>query len=334
MKHVKSKWSLKGIDLSAYNHVRDYEKVANDNVDFVILKIIRKDSLPDKLFETHWSGFENIGVPIQGVYNYSYATTVEKFKSDAKKVISVLNGRKTMVWLDIEDSCLKTIGRTLIDGIKAYADVISSAGLEFGIYTYVSFYNTFLKSYASELNYPFWVARYPSSKNMDIDLDPSNKNCPVIGKTTYGWQYSSKGKVDGIVGDVDLNVWFTDIEATECTNNHATSHNYRDEWFKKELARNLGLNEMTPANEILKHTVTINTSKNKNHSSVTALERLLKTYGYYTGIIESDYGREPVFGNGMSKATYMYQANVVGLKKPDKEWTAKNKSYKTALGID
>lgn len=192
-----------GVDLSAYNTV-DWNKVSRAEIDFAILKIIRKDLNPDKKFESHWNGCEKASVPIQGVYNYSYATTTAKAVRDARKVLEVLNGRKAMVWLDVEDDCQKNLGETLIYVINAYADVIRSAGLEFGVYTGLSFYNTYIKPFGG-VNYPLWIARYGKNNGkMDVKYQPQ-----VPGM--IGWQYTSKGRVSGISGDVDMNVWYKDI---------------------------------------------------------------------------------------------------------------------------
>lgn len=328
-------WSLKGIDVSAYNKITDFNAVKNAGVEFAIVKIIRKDLTPDKAFEYHWEGFQNAGIVIQGVYNYSYATTVAKAISDAKKVIEILNGRKTMVWLDVEADCQKNLGATLIEIIKAYASVIHDAGLEFGIYTGRSFYNSYLKPYASMFDYPMWVARYPSSEDTDFGAIPNFMNYPDIKKTTYGWQYSSKGIIKGISGHVDLDIWFVGIEASTFVPSETKpeSNDYISKGFKEDLAVSLGLSKTAPASTILDKTVTISSTKNKYHASVTALERLMKTYGYYTGEIEADLGKKPNFGNGMHKATCLFQANIAGFKKPDGEWTTRNTSYKQALGL-
>ncbi|MCM1112860.1 MAG: hypothetical protein NC399_06355 [Muribaculum sp.] len=322
---------IKGIDLSGYNPVNDYAAAGRD-VDFVILKIIRKDLQPDKLFETHWAGFEQQGVPIEGVYNYTYATNREKFVGDAQRVIEVLAGRKTKVWLDVEWNRLATLsGRTLVDGIHAYAEVIQAAGLDFGIYSYQAFYNANLKKYADELRqYSWWMARYPSSRAMDNDEIPSLNRMPNVGQELEGWQYSSNGIVDGIPGRVDLNEWFVAVEA---------KHQRQDpvidaaDAFRRELAVSLGMDAESSSEDILRRTVTISTSKNRNHASVTALERLLQAYGYYHGEIEADKNKKPIFGNGMAKASYLYQAQIVGLHVPDREWTAGKKSYRTALKV-
>lgn len=89
--------AYKGIDVSSYQGNIDWSKVKWAGVQFAILKIIRRDLNPDKTFEANWKGCTDVGMPIQGVYNYSYATTVDKAKTDAQKVIEVLAGRKTFV---------------------------------------------------------------------------------------------------------------------------------------------------------------------------------------------------------------------------------------------
>lgn len=198
--------SLKGIDVSSYQGKIDWNKVKSDGIEFSILKVIRKDLNSDKQFENNWKGCAEAGVPIQGVYNYSYATTVEKAKKDAEKVLQILNGRKTMVWLDVEDNCQKNLGTRLISIINEYANVIISAGLDFGVYTGQSFYNTYIKPYGG-VKYPLWIARYGKDNGkMETKYQPQ-----INGM--IGWQYTSKGSVKGINGNVDMNVWYKELSA-------------------------------------------------------------------------------------------------------------------------
>lgn len=191
---------LYGIDVSSYQGKIDWRLVKNSGVEFAILKIIRKDLNPDKQFETNWSDCINVGMEIQGVYNYSYATTVEKAKTDAQKVLSILAGRKTFVWLDVEDSCQKGLGSRLIDIIEAYNEIIVAAGCTFGVYTGASFYNTYIKPYGG-LNCPLWIAAYGINDGKQHETKrPTLANC-------IGWQYSSRGIINGISGYVDVNVF-------------------------------------------------------------------------------------------------------------------------------
>lgn len=195
-----------GIDVSSYQGDIDWEAVKTSGIEFAILKIIRKDLNPDKQFKNNWKGCANGGIPVQGVYNYSYATTTQKAEMDARKVLEILNGRKTMVWLDVEDECQKSLGMRLISIINAYSGVVMSAGLPFGVYTGESFYNSHIKPYGA-LGCPLWIARYGKNTGvMDLKYQPQ-----VDGM--IGWQYTSAGRVNGISGGVDMDVWYDTIES-------------------------------------------------------------------------------------------------------------------------
>lgn len=207
--------SKKVIDVSSYQGKVDWAKVKAAGVDGSILKIIRKDLNPDTQFENNWSGCESAGMPIVGVYNYSYATSVSKAKGDAQKVIDTLAGRKAKVWLDVEDTCLKGLGQRLIDIILAYQEVIRGAGLDFGVYTGLSFYNSYIRPYARQIDCNFWVARYPSSTTMTVDHTPNMDYQPLVSHVLEGWQWTSKCRIAGISGNVDLNQWYGAIPEPE-----------------------------------------------------------------------------------------------------------------------
>lgn len=211
--------SKKVIDVSSYQGSIDWAKVKAAGVEGAILKVIRKDLTPDKQFEANWSGCQKAGVPIYGVYNYSYATSTSKAEADAKKVIEILNGRKVKVWLDVEDACQKGLGKKLIEIINAYYAVIKAAGLEFGVYTGLSFYGSYIKPYACDIDAPFWIARYPSTKTVSVSTIPATNKQPEISHTLEGWQWSSTGSVPGISGKVDMNLWYGEIPTTDSAEN-------------------------------------------------------------------------------------------------------------------
>lgn len=204
---------MRGIDVSAYNVITDYHKVKAAGVQFAILKIIRRDLHLDKLFAAHLKGFEACGIPILGVYNYSYAQTVAKAKTDAQAVVNHLKqyGLSTTVYLDVEDACQKNLGSTLISIINAYQEVIESNGYAFGLYTGLSFYRSYIMPYRPALRCRTeWIARYPGKSDMHItDPVPVSKK-PDIGVPIEGWQYASTGVISGICGKVDLNIFYKD----------------------------------------------------------------------------------------------------------------------------
>lgn len=62
-----------------------------------------------------------------------------------------------------------------------------------------------------------------------------------------------------------------------------------------------------PGSNTLAHTITVSQKINRTHKVVTPLERYLKELGYYTGEIEADKGKTPIFGKGMENAVKQFQ---------------------------
>lgn len=201
----------KGIDISSYNGKIDWSQVKQAGVEFAILKIIRRDLNPDKRFEENYANAKAARVPVVGVYNYSYATTVEKAKSDAKKVVEILNGRTTTIWMDIEADCMKNLAHGLIDIVKSYSEVIVASGNNFGVYTGLAFYNSYFKPYANELNCKFWIARYHNNANRNLSDPTDAQYRPSISNELIGWQYCSKGNISGISGMTDLDEFYDQV---------------------------------------------------------------------------------------------------------------------------
>lgn len=200
----------KGIDIAKWNKVTNYQFVKNAGVQFAIVKVINVSNEPDGRFYEHVAGCNSVGLPIIAGYTYSYANTEEKAKkaADAFMSIGAPKGIGTIA-LDLEDNSMMGLGSNIIPIINIYRDTARAAGMDFLIYTGGHFYNPCLKPYAKEIaDIPIWWARYPSTKDRAITADvPSDKYLPK-GIELFGWQYSSKGVVNGINGYVDLNVWY------------------------------------------------------------------------------------------------------------------------------
>lgn len=199
----------RGIDISKWNGIIDWRQVKAAGVDFAILKVIDKSGKTEDAFERNYLGATAQGLPV-GVYNYSYATTVQRAQQDAQRVIGTLRGRvlQCKVWLDVEDSCQMRLGRRLVDIINAYKAIIERAGYEFGVYTGLSFYNSYIKPYAALISCPFWMARYPSTKVAYITDNPPAGKKPSIIHMLWGWQWTSSGSIPGISGKVDINIMY------------------------------------------------------------------------------------------------------------------------------
>lgn len=196
---------VKGIDVSAWQGQIDWKTVAAYGMDFAILRITEAGNVIDKHFERNYTECQKYNIPT-GVYKYSYAMTIAEIQSEARKIVSVLNGRKLQypVWLDLEHNNQRSLGAENIHKMaEAFEKIITAAGYKFGIYCNVDWYMNVICSHLKK--YDFWIARYPA--NDDGWLQERLR--PGFG---VGWQYSSKAKIPGINGTVDRNVFYKDYK--------------------------------------------------------------------------------------------------------------------------
>lgn len=202
---------IKGIDVSSYQGKPDWEKVSAAGIKFAILRVHQKNGI-DSSFEHNYKGCKQNGIPI-GVYKFSYALTEAQALEEAEDVIGVLNGRGLdfPVFYDLEWASQKILGKAKITKIvKKFMTRIQKAGYKAGIYCNMDWYKNVLDTKA--LDYDYWIARYPSNDTGEIQ-----ERLRVSSDIAVGWQYSSKGKVSGISGNVDMDIFYTDYSAGEAT---------------------------------------------------------------------------------------------------------------------
>lgn len=196
---------IKGIDVSAWQGQIDWKTVAAYGMDFAILRITEAGNVTDKYFERNYTECQKYNIPT-GVYKYSYAMTITEIQSEARKIVSVLNGRELQypIWLDLEYNSQRSLGAENIHKMaEAFEKIITAAGYKFGIYCNVDWYMNVICSHLKK--YDFWIARYPA--NDDGWLQERLR--PDFG---VGWQYSSKAKIPGINGTVDRSVFYKDYK--------------------------------------------------------------------------------------------------------------------------
>lgn len=198
--------NIYGIDVSSYNGVIDWGKVGAV-CGFAVLKIARKELTVDKQFAANIKGCKAQGIPY-GVYRYVYESTEAAAKKAAQAVVALLRrydaAPGTVVWWDVEDGSIRSAAKTtLTASILAAQQVVEAAGYGFGVYCGKYWYDSVLQT--GKLTCPFWIARYPSTKTVAFGTAPAEKYKPSIKHNLWGWQYSSKGVVPGISGNVDLN---------------------------------------------------------------------------------------------------------------------------------
>lgn len=198
---------IKGIDVSSYQGNPDWSKVSNSGIKFAILRIHQKSGT-DVSFEHNYKGCKSNGILIGG-YKYSYALTSAQAIEEAENVISVLGGRGLdfPVFYDLEWAQQRSLGKQAIENIAvAFLNRIKKAGYKVGIYCNLDWYNNVLSDALKQ--YDCWIARYPANDNGSVQ----ERLRPNVG---VGWQYSSKGKVSGISGNIDMDVFYTDYRTEQ-----------------------------------------------------------------------------------------------------------------------
>ena len=215
------------VDVSSYNGVVSWEKAKTYGCQGAILKIIRKDLNRDKKFNENYAACNENEIA-WGVYNYSYATTATKAKSDMELVCDILDKiDKTHfeygVWFDIEDKVQAALSKAKIaEIINAAQEVVESRGYVFGVYTGKSYYEEHIDRKLVKCN-NWWIARYyQGDKRMQIATNPDEEKKPAAAN--IAWQYTSKGRFPKIIssgnsGNFDLNVLYKEPVAKKVEEN-------------------------------------------------------------------------------------------------------------------
>lgn len=221
---------IKGIDVSSYQENPDWAKVKKAGIKFAILRIHQKNG-PDASFEHNYKGCKTSAIPVGG-YKYSYALTEAQALEEAEDTLSVLAGRGLdfPVFYDLEWNSQKRLGKAAVEKIaEAFLNRIKKAGYKVGIYCNMDWYQNVLTEKLRK--YDLWLARYPANDNGTAQ----ERLRPEQG---VGWQYSSKGKVAGISGNVDMNVFYKDYTTNENTKTDTKGEN-KVKLTKEQIIQNV-----------------------------------------------------------------------------------------------
>ena len=197
--NYKLKNPVKGLDISVHQGANvDFNKIKKAGYDFVILQAGygKYISQKDKYFESNYKKAKSAGLNV-GAYWYSYAKTAADATAEAKVCLEVIKGKQFEypIFYDVEDPSQSSLSKSTFDSIcKNFLN--SFKGYKVGLYSYTSFFNAHI-SESTQKAYDIWIAHYDVSK-------PAYKNPYTI------WQYTSKGKVDGTTGNIDLDESYYD----------------------------------------------------------------------------------------------------------------------------
>jgi lysozyme len=197
-------YQVVGIDVSHYQGMINWDQVQKMDdkpIAFVFIRATQGDDGKDKYFKYNWKKAKEHGF-LRGAYHY-YRPNENSNKQAALfiKRVKLEKGDLPPV-LDIEKFSRIQSNQSLRNGLKNWLDKVEAHyGIRPIIYSGASHYQDLL-SHEMFKDYVFWIANY---NRVDRPLKTD--------KVWTFWQFSDKGKINGIEGDTDLNVFKGDTTA-------------------------------------------------------------------------------------------------------------------------
>ena len=189
-----------GIDVSKHNGKIDWNAVKSSGVDYVIIRCAYRGSstgalITDPNFHTNIKGATAAGLKV-GIYVFSQAINEVEAVKEASLAVSLAQGYHLTypIFIDTEASggrADKIDKNTRTAVVNAFCQTVQSAGYKPGIYASKAWYEGKLNM-GTLGGYKIWLAQYSSA--------------PTYAGKYDMWQYSSKGTINGIKGNVDLNL--------------------------------------------------------------------------------------------------------------------------------
>ena len=210
------KASSLGIDVSYFNGQIDWAKVKAQGIDFAIIRVAGRTWGSGILFEdsNSYKQMENGGEYLQqakaaglkvGVYVYSSAINANEAVEEASLALNILNGTALdlPVYIDMEYSGDYPNGRAdklsaqqRFEIVEAFCTTVKNGGYTPGVYAGQYYFESGALNFSQVSKYNVWLASY-------------TKDQKLPGFSGYNmWQFTSAGTVNGISGNVDLNVIF------------------------------------------------------------------------------------------------------------------------------
>ena len=201
--------SYAGVDVSAFQGDIDWQKVKDSGITFAMLRLGyrgwgKKGTLvEDEYIQKNLEKTKAVGMPI-GAYFFSQATSIEEVDEEIEFMLEILGDTSLdmPIVLDWEIPWVPEGKRARTDG-TVDARALTNMQLHFGRvmekkgYTPMIYFNWRQSRemlYLSELEeFPFWLAWYSDRMTYPWAVEM--------------WQYTESGRVPGIQGNVDVNVY-------------------------------------------------------------------------------------------------------------------------------
>ena len=198
----KPKNGVRGIDVSQYQGEIDWGTVASSDVNYAIIRATVRSGELDPNFEANYGGATGVGLPV-AVYHLSYAKDNDFAAWEADTLIDKLGGKGVAIYLDLEWEEQCGLGKDAVTDIAVtFIQHCQARGYEANVYSNMNWYNNcYYPDRLRDMGCKFWIANYgPNTREYDEQYKPN------VGE--YMWQYTSVGRVNGIGGNVDLDMGY------------------------------------------------------------------------------------------------------------------------------
>ncbi|AQY55126.1 endolysin [Geobacillus phage TP-84] len=197
---ARSANNIKGIDVSHWQGKIDWAKVKAAGIQVAYLKATEGTTHVDKMLKTNYQNAKKAGIKV-GFYHFFRAKNEQNAREQARHFVNTVKGMPNDLKhaLDIETTEGLSNEALTKCAIAFLEEVKKLTGQDPIVYTYTSFARSRLT--AAIAKYPVWIAHY------GVDKPGDNP----IWDRWIGFQYTDKGKVSGIAGNVDMNEFTSDI---------------------------------------------------------------------------------------------------------------------------
>lgn len=186
----------RGIDISEFQGEIDFEEVRRSGIEAVYIRV-GTGEYTDEYFAENYERAKAAGLKI-GFYHYVTARSVDEGRRQARFFASLAAGREPDMRLAMDFEYFGSLSVSQINAIsEAYLDELTAlTRREAVIYSDLSnARNIFSRALAEK--YPLWAAQYGAD-------EPSANG---KWREWVGFQYTDEGRVGGIYGNVDRNIF-------------------------------------------------------------------------------------------------------------------------------
>ena len=196
-----AEFEVHGIDVSHYQSKIAWDSIVTQDISFAFVKATEGETFADSLFSSNWQEMKRVGIK-RGAYHFFRPTlsVYKQAKNFMENVELQIGDLPPVLDVEVDDGASEEL---VVFRIKTWLEMIEHHyRIRPIIYTNITYFNKYIAGNLDE--YPIWIARYSY-----------NEPKLAFNKQWDFWQYGNRGRLKGIEGDVDFNVFNGNINRLE-----------------------------------------------------------------------------------------------------------------------